>query len=89
MPADLELRLDQEHKVARRLDKVAQHRQDQLQGDEAEVGHQKLRRPSEVTGTGIADVDPRAFDDPGVGRQLSGQLAMAHVDGNHLASAPS
>src|SRR5229473_6574030 len=84
--ADLELRLDQRHDIARRAEQLADARQHQPQGNERDVDHGQIRwdwQPIQVP-----DVDPLHQGDPWVLAQGPSELAIADIDRDHPCGAP-
>ena len=62
-------------------------RQGEPQRDEADVGDDRADRLADIAGDEIAGVQPLARDDARVGGEARIKLAVADVDGEHLARA--
>src|SRR5712664_1064577 len=75
--ANLELRLDQRHRVARRAEEFADARQHQPQGDERDIDHRQVRWDRQKVQ--VPDVDPFQYGDPRVLTKAPGQLAITDV----------
>ena len=62
--------------------------EDEAQRDEGQVGDHQVHRTVDVLGREVADVEPLAHEDAGVGPDGRGQLVVAHVHGGHPFGAP-
>ncbi len=80
----LELRLDQDDEIRRRPGTRPQGGQHQPQGDERQIGHHQVDRPTDLVGGEIADVGAFQHHDPWIGPQLPRQLAVADVHRDDL-----
>src|SRR3989442_5577990 len=83
--ANLELRLDQRHHLARRTEEVADARQHQPQGDERDIDHREVRRDRQPIQ--MPDVDPLQHGDPRVLTKAKVQLSITDVDRDHPRGA--
>ena len=89
VPADLELRLDQQQQSAVGGGDRGERPDQQGEGDEGHVGHHQVDRPVlDVVQGQLPQVGLLPDGDPRVVPQQRRQLIGAHVDRDHLVAAP-